>query len=189
MNKPYRNKDWLYNQYWILKKSAYDIARECNCSNVTIYKWMERFDIARRTLPEAQKGRISPMKGKHHSEKTKEKISDSKKGSISWNKGKKHPKISGEHHYKWKGGKYLKRGYVYTLEPNHPYANPKGYIREHRLVMERYLERYLTSEERVHHINGIKDDNRIENLILFPNESEHQKHEYGIGNTLKINPR
>lgn len=74
----------------------------------------------------------------------------------------------------WTGGKFTKgSGYVYIHKPKHPFCNKKGYVAEHRLVMEKRLRRYLRPEEVVHHINGIRDDNRIKNLQLFPNNSEH----------------
>ena len=51
--------------------------------------------------------------------------------------------------------------------PDHPYASKDGYVMEHILIMENYIGRYITREEVVHHINKIRDDNRIENLKLM----------------------
>jgi len=76
----------------------------------------------------------------------------------------------GEKAYGWKGGRYKegRDGYIMIYCPNgHPaYRSKTPHIPEHRLVMEKELGRYLSKDEEVHHINGIKDDNRLENLEL-----------------------
>ena len=89
----------------------------------------------------------------------------------------------GEKHPNWKGGKQTQaNGYILIKKPNHPFSNKRGYVYEHRLVMEQHLGRYLTPEEVVHHRNEIKDDNIPKNLKLFANESEHQKFHHSSNN-------
>ena len=96
------------------------------------------------------------------SEETIRKMSLAKKGKYA---GPKHPC--------WKGGRKISYGYIYVKCPDHPGANSLGYIREHRLVMEKGIGRILKPTEHVHHINGNKTDNRLENLMLFSSNREH----------------
>lgn len=77
------------------------------------------------------------------------------------------------------GGKYIDdKGYVRVLMPDHP-RNIRGYVYEHRLLMERYLGRYLEPWETVHHINEIKVDNRIENFFLCTHKEHSAIHMEG----------
>jgi hypothetical protein len=99
--------------------------------------------------------------GKKASEETRRKMSLAQKG---------------EKHWHWNGGKICRGGYILILKPDHPFCAKDGYVREHRLVMEKHIGRYLKPVEVVHHINGIKDDNQIENLMLFSNSAKHSKY-------------
>ena len=58
-------------------------------------------------------------------------------------------------------------GYVLVKAPDSPMAMVNGYVPEHRMVMAEHLRRPLERFENVHHINGVRDDNRIENLELW----------------------
>ena len=66
-------------------------------------------------------------------------------------------------------------GYVMLWEPTHPNRSYKGWQPEHRLVVEKVLGRYLTPIEQVDHINGVKDDNRPENLQVLDARSHSTK--------------
>lgn len=59
---------------------------------------------------------------------------------------------------------YNKNGYVYLRIAFDGQKFGVGY--EHRIVMEQHLGRPLSADETVHHVNGVRDDNRIENLQL-----------------------
>jgi hypothetical protein len=102
--------------------------------------------------------------GIHISSKTKKKLS-------FINTGSKHPQ--------WKGGKIICKtwGYVFIKQPNHPFCNKQGYVREHRLVVEKQIGRYLFPKEKTHHL-GAKDDNRPQMLMAFINNGIHMKFHY-----------
>lgn len=94
-------------------------------------------------------------------------------------RGRKHPSPppKGSDNPGWRGGRYIKDGYVRVrVGRGHPMATPQGWAYEHRLVMAEHLGRWLEPEEHVHHRNGDKQDNRIENLELFPNAAAHMAH-------------
>lgn len=59
------------------------------------------------------------------------------------------------------------KGYIVLYKPGNESATKDGLIMEHRYVMEQHIGRALRQGEVVHHINGIKSDNRIENLMLM----------------------
>ena len=75
--------------------------------------------------------------------------------------------------------------YVWLKMPEHPNADKRGYVLEHRVIFENELGRLLTSEEVVHHINGVTEDNRIENLEFFSNQAEHARY-HAISKGIKM---
>ena len=92
---------------------------------------------------------------------------------VCWSKyanSKNHLQL-GNKHWAYKNGEFkTPEGYIKILNPARE-RNGRGdkqkYVHKHRLIMEQYLGRKLLKEENVHHINGKRDDNSIENLELW----------------------
>jgi len=108
-------------------------------------------------------------KGQRHNPESIEKISTSRRGKCS---GEKNPMFGvrrlREDNPSWKGGYYKNgQGYILILKPEHPQADSKGYVYEHRLIAEEVLGRFLQKNEIVHHINRNRADNREKNLLVL----------------------
>lgn len=73
----------------------------------------------------------------------------------------------------WKGGITYYNGYVMIYKPEHQRARPKyGYVKRAILVLEQKLGRPMLPNTDSHHINGVRDDDRPENLM----ELSHGEH-------------
>lgn len=134
-------------------------------------------DETKKKISMSHNGKSGWHKGTFHTKESKRKMSLSKTGKPSPMKGKKCAYFEGKKNPNWKGGKrHGGLGYVVIYKPNHPFCNRQKCVYEHRLVMEKHLGRYLRPEEVVHHINRIRNDNRIKNLMLFENSKKHLNH-------------
>jgi hypothetical protein len=179
------DKNPMKNQEFIKKaiKNRPDMRGEKNPNYGN--KWSEKQRQAQRER----------MIGKYAGEKNPMFGMKGEKAPCFGRTGAKHPLFGkkGKEAANYKTGRTTHNGYILILLPEHPNANKKGYFPEHRLVAEKELKRFLLKEERIHHINGIKNDNRPENLYLFENENEHQVYHQNINyplisNLINISP-
>lgn len=124
------NPQWLNEQYVLLGKTTWDIAKDIGCSQNLVLQRLKRFGIPRRKSGFGSKPCFA------------------------------------ENHPRWKGGRRItKDGYVLVMVRENGRLLGK-YVLEHRLVMEKHLNRPLKSGEIIHHINEDRSDNRIKNLVL-----------------------
>lgn len=137
-------REELNRLYHVEKLSQWQIADRFNVTQGSIFYWMRAWNIPARSHDDSL-------------------LLLGKSGRFT---GKNNPR--------WSGGRTLASGgYVLVRAPNHPRAGCRGYVREHILVWEEANGRPLPDGWTVHHMNGIKNDNRPENLEGMP-ERKHR---------------
>jgi hypothetical protein len=154
MGKPEVNisKTQFIYLYVDQKKSGLEIARYFGIGRTTVDRYIKRYGLQRRTISEVRQN-----KSWNSGEQQRAELSRRMKG------------LTGEKNPNYKGGHIDPNGYriiyVDTVK-----------IKEHRHVMEQFLGRKLTRDEEVHHINGDKLDNRIDNLTVLSKKAHSNLH-------------
>lgn len=151
------DKEWLRNEYLVEMKSIKQIAEEINAPHGVVHSSLTHMGIKTRDPKESL--------------------------AIKYEQGR-----FGKNASNWRGGRRLSGGgHMQVHQPQHPYCTKSGLVMEHRLVMEKELGRYLKPDELVHHIDGDKLNNTIENLQVVT-RSEHVKiHFEAVGKLAEAN--
>lgn len=87
----------------------------------------------------------------------------------------------------WKIEKTVKKGdYLYAVVKDHPRSSKYWYVLYHRIIMENHIGRILNPNEVVHHIDGNKLNNNIENLQLLDSREHNKLHSASRGRKFVI---
>ena len=163
----------LREMYYGKGMSGKEIASELGCSKAAVCMRMKESGIKARSphdYPPTQKQKKAwaengrKLGRKPRTDEQRAKLSAAQRGRRKRN-------------YDFGGHEKLRSdGYVKVYVPDHPHATADGYVMKHTLVMERHIGRYLEDDEVVHHINHVRDDNRLENLSLMKKHDHQTMH-------------
>lgn len=163
-------KEVIEQLYNIEKMPMRKIAKRLNMSVGKIHKYFTIYGLQPRKdtckgmkhskavceiISRTHKGKTMPLE-------TRAKISNARKGSYI------KPSEFGGHR------KQRTDGYICVYVPHHQKATKDGYVMEHILIAENHIGRHLNENEVVHHKNKIRNDNRVENLMVLT-KTEHAK--------------
>jgi DNA-binding CsgD family transcriptional regulator len=166
-----------------------EIGRQLNLGKTTVWNYFRKAGIDRsvkyeRIIKLYEQGLSSLDIGKKlnitsgavtiHLRKAGVVRSLSEAGKLAVKQGKRN--LTGSANGNWKGGRYIEKdGYVKVKSYDHPRGQKsQHYVLEHILVWERVHKRFLPDGWVIHHINGVKTDNRPSNLLAVPTQN-HDK--------------